>query len=525
MKLEVQYSSDASLVGREYTLDPTSPVVTIGRDPSNTIVLPTSSISRRHARLEWTTGAWVVHDTASTSGVRVNDVPVQQATLRSGDRVWVGDTLLQFDPPERIVENFYTATDVDGLTKLSNKRHVLAQLAETPRTVIRFDIDRFKRFNDRFGHLQGDQVLVELAARLRAESPPGAIVGRVGGDDFVVAVPVSPGEARELAAVLRARIAARAYVIADWYIRPAISIGVAAGLGPEALLRAAEDDLDAKRVRTTGTSGDLEWSVGVWTRESSRTVDVAAGAGPDTLVVSDGAGGHATGWLGARFAVRAVLGEPTCVIGAADVIPDEWGWAGAMQSRAAGEQIYTSCVAELGDVPADLVARFTAIDRVLAVVPERARISGTMVGCTALRFHGARITGAHVGRGRARVLRAGAAQLEELVVPHYLHTLGDRVPGLAGLDPATLPRDVLCNGLGALASGGIGIDGFETVLEPDDRLVVSSSDLGFPDDELVVLLRGHAPLREIEQRLAQQFAEPDYRVHPSDVGLALLVRR
>jgi len=148
-----------------------------------------------------------------------------------------------------------------------------------------------------------------------------------------------------------------------------------------------------------------------------------------------------------------------------------------------------------------------------------------MVGCTALRFHGARITGAHVGRGRARVLRAGAAQLEELVVPHYLHTLGDRVPGLAGLDPATLPRDVLCNGLGALASGGIGIDGFETVLEPDDRLVVSSSDLGFPDDELVVLLRGHAPLREIEQRLAQQFAEPDYRVHPSDVGLALLVRR
>src|SRR5205085_2559952 len=115
-------------------------------------------------------------------------------------------------------------------------------------------------------------------------------------------------------------------------------------------LRAAEDDLFARRVRTTGTLGAFEWAADVWTRESGRSVDVAAGVDATTLVVTDGAGGHATGWLGARFAARTVLRDPSCVLGAADIIPDEWGWAGAMQSRAAGEQIYTSCVAELGEV-------------------------------------------------------------------------------------------------------------------------------------------------------------------------------
>jgi diguanylate cyclase (GGDEF)-like protein len=83
----------------------------------------------------------------------------------------------------------------DPLTGLANRGHLLeaGRAALAPGGAVLFvDVDRFKEVNDRGGHAVGDQLLVRLAHRLRdvvSSAAPGAVVGRVGGDEFVAVLP------------------------------------------------------------------------------------------------------------------------------------------------------------------------------------------------------------------------------------------------------------------------------------------------------------------------------------------------
>jgi diguanylate cyclase (GGDEF)-like protein len=84
----------------------------------------------------------------------------------------------------------------DELTGLANRRHITAEidrsLADLERgaidavTVILLDLDGFKPVNDRFGHQAGDAVLRAVARRLTGAAGPDGMVGRIGGDEFVV---------------------------------------------------------------------------------------------------------------------------------------------------------------------------------------------------------------------------------------------------------------------------------------------------------------------------------------------------
>jgi two-component system cell cycle response regulator len=74
------------------------------------------------------------------------------------------------------------------------------------------DIDHFKDINDSLGHAAGDQVLIEIGRRLRAGLRPTDLLARVGGEEFLVAIPeAGTDEARLVADRLRESVAARRF--------------------------------------------------------------------------------------------------------------------------------------------------------------------------------------------------------------------------------------------------------------------------------------------------------------------------
>ncbi|MFI7109987.1 GGDEF domain-containing protein [Nonomuraea sp. NPDC050227] len=90
------------------------------------------------------------------------------------------------------------------------------------------DIDHFKRVNDAHGHLVGDEVLAGVAAMLRRELRESDVVGRFGGEEFVVLLPgADVDEARQVAERLRTHIGHMAIPVDDALIRITISVGVA----------------------------------------------------------------------------------------------------------------------------------------------------------------------------------------------------------------------------------------------------------------------------------------------------------
>lgn len=82
-------------------------------------------------------------------------------------------------------------------------------LQRAPGAVMILDLDLFKNVNDEYGHLIGDQVLTTVASVLRAQVRDSDVIGRFGGEEFVVtAAGVSPEEATQLADRIRRAVAA-----------------------------------------------------------------------------------------------------------------------------------------------------------------------------------------------------------------------------------------------------------------------------------------------------------------------------
>src|SRR5207253_1464034 len=123
--------------------------------------------------------------------------PVDRNELLARARTQIRRKRLQ----DRLGENYRRSLSLaltDDLTGLYNRRYVFAHLSElivrhaeggSQTAVMIFDIDHFKRVNDRYGHPAGDDVLRELAVRAQRNVRSVDLVGRLGGEEFIVVMP------------------------------------------------------------------------------------------------------------------------------------------------------------------------------------------------------------------------------------------------------------------------------------------------------------------------------------------------
>jgi diguanylate cyclase (GGDEF)-like protein len=144
---------------------------------------------------------------------------------------------------------------IDMLTNIYNRRHldehlrsVISAARRHDRTigVLIVDIDHFKNVNDEHGHLAGDAVLREVAARLAQAMRTEDALGRWGGEEFLAVLTDTPPEGvRVMAERLRQVIAAAPFTLDDGsQIRVTVSVGHASGTeDAEVLVHRADDAL------------------------------------------------------------------------------------------------------------------------------------------------------------------------------------------------------------------------------------------------------------------------------------------
>ncbi|WP_297797340.1 diguanylate cyclase [uncultured Marinobacter sp.] len=176
---------------------------------------------------------------------------------------------------ERANEQLKDISLTDGLTQVANRRRFDERLAvewnracrqQDSLSLLMLDIDHFKRVNDRFGHLVGDDCLVSIAGLCANEiQRSGDLLARYGGEEFSVLLPATSGQgARSVAERLRTVIADNPVYPGDGTgpVNLTVSVGVAtmtpdSGSEPEALIRRADEAL--YQAKESGRNRVVEW--------------------------------------------------------------------------------------------------------------------------------------------------------------------------------------------------------------------------------------------------------------------------
>jgi diguanylate cyclase (GGDEF)-like protein len=164
---------------------------------------------------------------------------------------------------ERANQKLQELSLTDGLTGLFNRRHFdesfelqfkRAMRDKTPLAILMIDADHFKRINDTWGHLAGDDCLVAIASVLRQQARrENDLVARFGGEEFaVLLMNTEPQHAMRIAEDIRAGVEEAIIDIGSETLSLTISIGLAAvtptsDSHPSQLLHAADEALYAAK--------------------------------------------------------------------------------------------------------------------------------------------------------------------------------------------------------------------------------------------------------------------------------------
>ena len=147
----------------------------------------------------------------------------------------------------------------DKLTNIYNRRYfdyafhkewLIAKQNGLPLTLIMLDMDKFKQYNDTYGHLAGDRCLENMAKQIKGKlKRPGDFVARYGGEEFAVVLPNTPIEgALMLAEKIREEVECRTHHYDGEETKVTVSLGVASTIPsdpliPKDLLAAADKAL------------------------------------------------------------------------------------------------------------------------------------------------------------------------------------------------------------------------------------------------------------------------------------------
>ncbi|MGF6651286.1 diguanylate cyclase (GGDEF)-like protein [Paraburkholderia youngii] len=187
--------------------------------------------------LFYVTRAFVLPWMVSIFGPRVlavsSEITMYEGVLYS---VILPMTLLRMTR-EEIHGELLQGSRTDYLTRLGNRKLFFEegeraisdhQTHRRPVTLLAFDLDHFKRINDRYGHKTGDEVLRSFAETVRAVTGRDAILARIGGEEFAALLPGHDSErARKVGETVASRFAAMSHGADGDRIRATVSIGLA----------------------------------------------------------------------------------------------------------------------------------------------------------------------------------------------------------------------------------------------------------------------------------------------------------
>jgi len=158
-------------------------------------------------------------------------------------RLQVGTRMLDMQSElHRIKEELFVQATRDALTGLLNRGAVMEELEQEMSrarrqrervTVGLCDIDFFKKINDTYGHLAGDAVLRDVAARIEGALRPYDHVGRYGGEEFLIIIPSSDGKVLDPFERVRRAIADKPFVFEGMKLDVTMSCGVAVYAAPQ----------------------------------------------------------------------------------------------------------------------------------------------------------------------------------------------------------------------------------------------------------------------------------------------------